>query len=172
MSLDPMLLAPGSVAPTQAALDGFWAAARAARPDTPLADRYRVRCIGLDAATNRQILDLIRSGEKTGTFTLRWLAERTGQPFPHVGDCTILTDFAGTPTLLVRLEEVRDLRWGRLTAADTALDGPAVRDLAVWKPMHAEYWGKVLQPLGLSITDDMPFWAERFSLVYPDGRSL
>jgi uncharacterized protein YhfF len=162
-----MYLPEGPARPSAAALEAFWAQARAALPHARLADHYQVRWIGLDAPSTRQIFDLIRSGDKTGTFTLPWIVERTGQPKPMVGDCIILIDFDGTPTLLVRLERVHEVLFGQVTADDTAIDGSPVRDLAVWKPLHTQYWGALLKPFGLSVSDDMPFWAERFSVIYP-----
>jgi uncharacterized protein YhfF len=163
-----MYLPEGPSRPDEAALDRFWAQARAATR-RPLADHYQVRWIGLDGPTTRQILDLIRTGDKTGTFTLPWIIERTGEPAPAVGDHIVLIDFDGTPTLLVRLEEIREVRFGEVTAADTAIDGSPVRDLAVWKPLHTQYWNALLLPFGLAVSAEMPFWAERFSVVYPEA---
>jgi len=161
-----MYLPEGPTRPTLAALDVFWAAAKKARPDAGLGDQYQVRWIGLDAPSTQQIIDLIRARDKTGTFTLPWIVERTDQPEPKVGDDIILIDFDGAPTLLVKLTDVRTVAFGAVTAADTAIDGSPVRDLAVWKPLHTAYWGALLEPFGLAITDDMPFWAEPFTLIY------
>jgi len=77
-----MCLPEGPARPSRVALDAFWAQARAARPQAGLADHYQVRWIGLDAPSAHQIFDLIRAGDKTGTFTLPWIVERTGQPIP------------------------------------------------------------------------------------------
>jgi uncharacterized protein YhfF len=164
-----MYLPEGPTRPTTAALDAFWAQARAARPAERLASDYQVRWIGLDAPSTRQIFDLIRCGDKTGTFTLPWIVERTGSPRPAVGDCIILIDFDGTPTMLVRMERIHEVPFGRITAADTAIDGSPVRDLAVWKPLHTGYWGALLQPFGLDVTEDMPVWIEKFALVHDRG---
>lgn len=164
-----MYLPEGPAHPTRAALDAFYAAARAANPTLRLADDYQVRWIGLDAETTRQIFDLIRARDKTGTFTLPWIAERTGQPAPRAGDSLVLIDMNGRPTLLVRLTQVRTAVFGKVTAADTAVDGSPVRDPAVWVPLHTQYWNELLRPFGLAVTDDMPFWVEQFELLYDAG---
>ena len=164
-----MYLPEGPVHPTRPALDAFYAAARAANAASGLADDYQVRWIGLDAETTRQIFELIRAGDKTGTFTLPWIAERTGQPAPKAGDSLILIDMDGRPTLLVRLTCVRTVVFGQLTAADTAVDGSPVRDPAVWVPLHTQYWNGLLRPFGLAVSDDMPFWVEHFELLYDAG---
>lgn len=164
-----MYLPEGPARPNLADLDAFWTEARAARPDAGLGDAYQVRWIGLDAPSTEQILELIRAGDKTGTFTLPWIVERTDQPEPKAGDAIILIDFDGAPRMLVRLTEVRTVLFGDVTAADTAIDGTPVRDLAVWKPLHTVYWNGLLEPFGLATADDMPFWAEPFELIYDRG---
>jgi len=161
-----MYLPDGPTRPSTDALEAFWAEARAAHPQATLVPEYQVRWIGLDRPTTQQIFDLIRSGDKTGTFTLPWIVARTDQPTPAVGDCIILIDFEGVPTLLVRLERVHEVAFGAITAADTAIDGSPVRDLAVWKPLHTQYWGALLQPFGLQVSPDMPVWVEKFSIVH------
>lgn len=161
-----MYLPEGCARPTRAALDGFWTAARAAVPALAGATGYHVRWIGLDADSTRQILDLIRAGDKTGTFTLPWIVEATGEPAPSVGDCLVLIDIDGRPVLLVRTTRVHLVRFGDVTAADTAIDGTPVRSLDVWKPLHTQYWNALLAPFGRTVAADMPFWAERFELLY------
>lgn len=164
-----MYLPPGPRPPTRTALDAFYAAACATLPTLPADGDYQVRWIGLDADTTRQIFELIRAGDKTGTFTLPWITERTDRPAPRVGDRIILIDMDGRPTLLVRLTHVRLALFGQVTAADTAVDGSPVRDPAVWVPLHTQYWNMLLQPFGLAVTADMPFWVERFELLYDAG---
>ena len=161
-----MYLPEGPTRPTREALDAFWEDAREARTDAGLGESYSVRWIGLDPDSTARIIDLIREGDKTGTFTLPWIVEHTDQPEPKVGDDIILIAFDGTPTLLVKLTEIRTVRFGDTTAADIAIDGTPVRDLAVWKPLHTAYWNSLLEPFGRAVSDDMPFWAEPFALIY------
>jgi uncharacterized protein YhfF len=117
----------------------------------------------------RQIFALIRAGDKTGTFTLPSIVECTGLPVPKRGDQIVLIDFDGTPTMILRLTDVRSVVFGEVTADDTAIDGSPVRDPAVWKPLHTAYWGAMLAPFGLVVSDDMPFWAEPFELLFDRG---
>lgn len=150
--------------PDPAAVAAFWSAARAAHPDLP--ERCAVRWIGIDAPTTRQILELIRRREKTGTFTLPWLVARGERPMPAVGDCLVLVDWDGTPALAVRLTGVREVAFGAISERETAVDGPPVRSLAVWKPLHRRHWTAMLAPHGLTVTDAMPVLVETFEPVY------
>lgn len=153
--------------PSQEQLDGFWAQARAACPDAGLAASYQVRWIGLDDETTQQIFELIAAGDKTGTFTLPWVVERTGQPDPAEGDCIILIAFDGTPTQLVRLTHIQRVPFGAITAEHTAVDGTPVRALEVWKPLHTQYWNAMLAPWSMTVSEDMPVLIEKFELLFP-----
>jgi uncharacterized protein YhfF len=135
-------------------------------------DDYQVRWIGLDDATTDQVLSLIRAGDKTGTFTLPWIVEHTGQTIPAVGDTIILVDFRGHPQQIVRLTEIETVPFGQISTAHTALDGTPVRDLSIWRPLHTEYWNALLAPYDLSVSDEMPVWVEKFELLYDSDQAL
>ena len=114
-----------------------------------------------------QILELIHAKDKTGTFTLPWIVERTDQPTPRVGAAIILVDFAGAPNTLVRLTKIDEVAFGAVTEEHTAIDGTPVRDLEIWKPMHTVYWNNLLAPFGMTVSEEMPVWIESFELLYP-----
>jgi len=160
----------GATPPTAEALEAFVVEAVRACPEIGPHPICEVRWIGLDAESTLQIFDLIRMRDKTGTFTLPWIVERTDQLVPRVGTLIILIDMHGRPTLLLRAREVREAVFGQVTAADTAVDGSPVRDPAVWVPLHTVYWNALLQPFGLEVSDDMPFWIETFDLLFDADR--
>lgn len=160
-------LPEGPARPTAAQLEQFWESARAALPEAGLDADYQVRWIGLDDETTQQIADLIAAGDKTGTFTLPWIIERTDQPEPAVGDCIILIAFDGTPTQLVRLTRIQRVPFGEITASHTAIDGSPVRALEIWKPLHTQYWNALLAPWSMTVAEDMPVLIETFELLYP-----
>jgi uncharacterized protein YhfF len=149
-----------------AAVAAFWARAGAARPDLARGARYRTRCIGGDRDANALILGYIKSGEKVGTFPLPWQLEKSGQPLPRPGDFTIQLDVDGNPRLVVRTTSVAIKPFKAIDAADTAIDGPPVRPLDVWRRVHVPYYSQVLAGLGLAFAEEMPVCVERFELVY------
>jgi uncharacterized protein YhfF len=164
-------LPDGCSRPALAGLQSFWERAQAAltaarSPESGLPDHYQVRWIGLDDATTEEVIDLIIAGDKTGTFSLPWLIQHTGQPEPASGDCIILVDFGGRPRLLVRLTAITPVDFGNVTAANTSIDGSPVRALAVWIPLHTQYWNNLLAPFDLSVTAAMPVLLEKFELLY------
>ena len=162
------LIAPVQVpAPADdTAVAAFWRACQQARPDLKLGTRYRTRCIGGTAETNAVILGYIRTGQKVGTFPLPWQLEKTGEPMPQQGDCTIQLDFAGQPQVVVRTTSVEVMPFNAITASHTAIDGPPVRSLEVWRPVHVAYYSQVLAKLGLAFSEAMPVCVEKFELIY------
>jgi len=165
-TLVPGHLPAGATPPTAAALQAFIEAAVRACPEIGPHPVCEVRWIGLDAESTLAIFELIRARDKTGTFTLPWIVERTGQPVPRVGALLVLIDMGGRPTLMLRTCAVREAVFGNVTAEDTAVDGSPVRDPAVWVPLHTVYWNALLEPFGLTVSDDMPFWVEAFELLH------
>ena len=133
-----------------------------------LPEYWQVRWIGLDEASTEQVIELISSGDKTGTFSLPWLIEAAGLPESAVGDVIILIDFHGRPRLVVRLTDIRTVEFGAISAQDTAIDGTPVRDLDIWIPLHTNYWNACLAPFALSVSPAMPVLVESFELLLAD----
>ena len=136
----------GCAQPDPTELNSYWQRARAELRHLNLSADYAARWIGLDDPTTEEVIELIRTGDKTGTFTLPWIIEHTDQPEPTVDDTIILVDFNGHPRLLVRLTEITTVAFGDITATHTGIDGTPVRDLAIWKPLHTQYWNNLLAP--------------------------
>lgn len=159
-------LPAGCATPDLAELDAFWRRASGAVAEIRPDEEYQVRWIGLDDTTTQQVLDLVSTGDKTGTYTLPWLVEASGQPTPAIGDAIILIDFGGHPRLLVRLTAIEEVSFGDITELHTGVDGTPVRDLTVWKPLHTRYWNDMLEPYGRSVSEEMPVWVEKFELLF------
>ena len=156
----------GPARPDKAALDAFWQAARESDGAARLSDTYQVRWFGIDEPTTNQILKYIADGDKTGTFTLPWILSETGQAMPQVGDSIIVIDYSGNPRLAINLTQIQTVPFGQIGPEHTALDGPSVRELSVWTPIHRDFWNGELARFDRSVTDDMPVLVESFEVVY------
>ena len=55
-----------------------------------------------------------------------------------------------------------------LTNPIPLFDGPAIREVELWKAIHTDYWNAQLAQCGLKVSDDMPVYVERFELLYSD----
>jgi len=159
-------LVEGCTPPDAAQLAEFYQNAKQAL-STELPDTYQIRWIGADMASTTAILNHIRHGDKTGTVSLPWVAEQRGCEPSHAGDVMILLNFDGTPALLLEITKVETVAYKAITLAHTSLDGPSVRALDVWIPLHRPYFEMLVKPYGMTVTDDMPIWFETFKPLFP-----
>ena len=127
--------------------------------------RVTAMCIGSEAAMVDQILRLVANGDKTGTFSLPWLAQHNAEPDPVPGDVIVLTDFGGAPRIATQLTSVDAVTFDEIGAAHTEIDGPAIREVTLWKQIHSQYWGAQLAEIGRSFDPQMPVWVLRFEVL-------
>ena len=157
--------------PTSAALESFLADCRAALPRPEAAalepGACRQSCIGADLGMSEQICGLVIAGDKTGTFSLPWLHDAHPEIKPDIAGFTVLSNFDGTPRVLLQTVELSLVTFGDIDASYTALDGPGVRDVAVWRGVHTAHWNTLLKPLGKEVAEDTPVVVERFACLYP-----
>lgn len=145
----------------------FWKRCRRALPAEPLGDRYALRRMGNTPALSATLIDLVLTGQKTGVFSRPADLAAAGQS-PQPGDYLVFTDFRGAPRCVVRIEECQLLKFGEVTAAHSACESPAARDLETWRGIHRRYWVPILEKEGTAFSDDMPILFQRFRLVYAE----
>lgn len=134
---------------------------------TPLTgDEFvRIRHFGQDARVADLLANLIAAGQKTGTFTSPWLFEGNPNEEPVPGGYTVVTDFYEKPRLLLRTTAVTTMAFDEISENETRLDGPAIRQLAVWREVHMVYFGRRLAKLDRIASPNMPVTVETFEVV-------
>ena len=135
-------------------LDAFWQQAIKAVPE--IARDHQVRSIGIDEETTDLIIEFIKTGEKIGTYSLPWLMEAEGYPKAMPDTPIILVSYDGIPKVVVQITSVYETTFGEISLNDTSLDGPPVRGLDVWIPLHTDYWNGLLSKHKRVCTADMP----------------
>ena len=150
--------------PDSELLDSFWQQAINAVPE--IARDHQVRSIGIDEETTDLIIEFIKTGEKKGTYSLPWLIEAEGYPKTNPNTPIMLVSYDGIPKVVVQITGVYETTFGNISLNDTSLDGPPVRDLDVWIPLHTEYWNGLLSKHNLACTSNMPVLVEKFKFIY------
>ena len=145
-------------------LGAFWQQAIMAVPE--IARDHQVRSIGIDEETTDLIIQFIKTGEKIGTYSLPWLMEAEGHPKAMPDTPIILVSYDGIPKVVVQITSVYETTFGEINLNETLLDGPPVRDLDVWIPLHTEYWNGLLLKHNRVCTADMPVLVEKFKFIY------
>ncbi|HSN71529.1 MAG TPA: ASCH domain-containing protein [Steroidobacteraceae bacterium] len=142
-------------------LDAFW---HQCRQDLGLSDevRWRTRRLGDSPEICALLVELIRTGRKTGTFSLLAEFEETGRPPPQAGEFLVITNYDGQPGCCVRLETVECLPFERVDEAWVQVEGPSLRELGPWREIHEQYWTQMLGRWGRSFTREIPVLCQRF----------
>lgn len=147
------------------AVEDFWAQCLPSLSAPPTDSFYRVRSIGGTPETTEVITKLILEGQKTGTFTSPWMYDGDRTITPVVGGYSILTDSMETPRAVLKTTGLMTLPFNQITEQETAVDGPAIRALDVWRPIHVTFFTNALEPHGKTFVEDMPVTVEKFEVV-------
>ncbi len=116
------------------------------------------------------LLGLVLSEHKTCTYSLVQLLEEEGGLL-KAGDRIVFLDADRRPRCVVELDECEQLPFNRVEARHTAGEGPAARDVKVWREIHAAYWGKWLKSRGQEFHEEIPVMWQSFRLLYPRSES-
>ena len=112
------------------------------------------------------LLGLVLSEQKTCTYSLIQLLEEEGGLL-EPGDRIVFLDADRRPRALVELDDCERLAFNEVEARHTAGEGPAARDVKVWRKIHAAYWGKWLKSRGQEFHEEVPVMWQSFRLLYP-----
>ena len=106
---------------------------------------------------------LVLEGPKRATAGLLADYEEEGEPFPEVGDYSVILDGTGEPLCIIRITavDVRRLEDGDEDFAWT--EGEGDRTLGWWRSAHEAFWARE----GHLVSDDSEVVLERFDLVWP-----
>lgn len=146
-------------------VEEFWSHCLPSLSAPPADGFYRIRSIGSSPASTEIITKLILDGQKTGTFTSPWMYEGDRSITPVIGGYSVLVDSTDTPRALLKTTGLMTLPFDQITEKETAVDGPAVRPLDVWRPIHVTFFNNELKQRGRSFAQDMPVTVETFEVV-------
>lgn len=146
-------------------VEGFWQRCLPTLSQPPADGFYRVRAIGGTPEATATITKLILSGDKTGTFTSPWMYEGDRSITPVVGGYSVLLDETDSPRAVLRTTGLMIVPFNQITENETAIDGPAIRSLDVWRPVHVRFFTGELAARGKDFVETMPVTVEKFTVV-------
>lgn len=144
--------------------DAFFKNVKKQNPD--IGDDYRVRSLGADQEMAEMLFDLIKTGNKSGTFGLKMLHDLDPVNAPTIGRVTVMVDFQGKPHLAVRVVEVTPVAYNNITDDHVSVDGPTMRTTEAWKSVHWPFWTDLLAKHGMKPSEEMIVEVERFEVIY------
>lgn len=112
-----------------------------------------------------ELLALVLEGKKTATSSSLRAYEVTGEPMPHAGCCSIVTDSRGEPHCVIQTTQVTVLPFREMTFALCRHEGED-DDLASWQRNHEKVFTRESAECGYAFDWDMPVVFERFFVVW------
>jgi uncharacterized protein YhfF len=149
----------------QRTVERMWAAFVAAATIDP-ATPYSVWHFGYDEALADSLAELVRSGPKRATAGSLWSYELEQEPFPKIGELSVVTDWAGRARCVIRTTSVEIVAFEAVTAEHAAAEGEGDRSLEYWRTSHWAYFTRELRAAGREPSPDMLIVCERFELVF------
>lgn len=105
------------------------------------------------------LLALVLDGTKTATASAAGDYESEGEPFPAVGDLSIVLDGAGVSRAVLEVSAIEIVPFGDVTAEHALAEGEDDRTLASWRRIHERFWH---EHSAHGVGPDMPVVCERF----------
>ncbi len=146
---------PGVMSNTPA-VQAFWRDCAAHVPGLAESTPYTVKVFGNNPDMAKLLLNLIRTGQKTGTFFLAWEYEDSGKPVPAKGDWVLVTDAAGIPGCVYQITSMETVPFDKMEARHVQCEGPQLRDLDAWKKLHWDFWTQQLANSSRQPESSMP----------------
>lgn len=114
-----------------------------------------------------ELAELVLKGEKGATATAVWSLEADGDPFPQVGELSIITNWCGEAKCIIKTVLLETVPFHEVTEDFAASEGEGDKTLDYWKRVHREVFTQELTELGLKFSDNMPVLCETFEVVWP-----
>lgn len=152
---------------TNPALLAFWAAARKVAPDLPAAIEADIWFFGDSQELSASLAELVLNGPKRATTGLIAEFEADGAALPKLGGLSLVTDFHGTPLMVLRSTRVEIMPFNTVDADFAAAEGEGDGSLRYWQDAHERYFKRSCQRIGITWRPDLPVVCERFDVVYP-----
>ena len=149
------------------AVEVFWRAACDATPELDRNANYAVWSFGDSQDLSDHVLAETLAGRNRATASLKWDYEADPTRLPKVGDAGVITDWQGTPRLVVMTRQVDIRRFNEVDEDFARAEGYLDDPLNEWREVHWPYFSRRCAELGRTPSLEMPIVCERFSPVYP-----
>jgi uncharacterized protein YhfF len=138
---------------------------RAAKPDA--------FGFGGEPALADELADLVLAGRKCATTSLPIEFTSLNEPWPSVGDLSIILRGDGAPAAIIERTQVTALPFDAVDAAFAALEGEGDGSLAYWREAHREYFARACERLGGHFDPQTTVLCQIFRVVWkgPPARS-
>jgi len=111
-------------------------------------------------------VELVLQGIKRGTASSVLECECAGDPIPHVGEYSVVTDGDGRARCVIRTTHIDITPYREVSAEHAHIEGEGDRSLEFWRRVHWDYYTRVLAPHGIEPSEDMDVVCEQFEVIH------
>lgn len=105
---------------------------------------------------------LVNEGTKTATCSAFVLYEKDNEPLPKVGQLTIITNWEGEPTCVIKTTKVYTQTFNAVDEEWAKKEGEGDFTLAWWREAHQRFFTKLFAEYDLSFDEEMLLVCEEF----------
>ena len=113
-----------------------------------------------------ELAALVLAGRKTGTSSAGALYRLKNEPFPAVGEYSVILDSKGQAVCVIRTTQVWVMSFNRVPASHAWKEGEGDRSLTHWQAVHRAFFSDALSRAGLLFTEDTEAVCEEFEVVF------
>lgn len=110
---------------------------------------------------------LVKEGIKTATASLVWGYDAEAEPYPTIGDYSVILDGTGQPLCIIQTTSLYVSPFDEVDEEQAYLEGEGDRSLAYWRDVHWNFFSRECAQIGREPSEHMPVLCERFKLVFP-----
>jgi len=110
--------------------------------------------------------DLVKRGVKIATASLAWAYQAEGEPYPEVGDISIILDSQGDPMCIIETTDVEVIAFNAVGEKHAYEEGEGDRSLDYWREVHWAFFAEECNSIGREPAEGMLVVCERFRLIY------
>lgn len=110
---------------------------------------------------------LINIGKKTASCGLKEAWDFDNEPYPQVGQLTIVTDWQQQPICIIQLKEVSIAKFNQVTPDFAKAEGEGDGSYDWWRQAHIEFFTTYAKTINSEFTEESELILERFEKVYP-----
>lgn len=145
----------------------FWQQFVSERPELANEDTpYKVEYFGDGEAMARELLDLIKAGEKTATCSLYRMYEYHDEKVADEGSFNIVTDYQGNPEAIIRITDIDIIPFRSIPEDIAEKEGEGDQSYEYWYEAHENFFSREMDSISETFEDDLPVVVEQFDLVY------
>lgn len=127
---------------------------------------YTSWSFGGGTGTAKELAELVKTGEKTGTCSLHMWYKIEREALPFVGELNIITNWEGEAEAITETIDVQVLPFNEVSAEFAKKEGEGDKTYSYWRRVHVEFFTNELKEIKKEFDENMLVVCEEFKVVY------